>query len=220
MKEVADEYVWVDLARGLQARLHVLDACADLAALQAFPGGLAPGQPLSAKILQVCVAHRPCCITVNTILSNKPAFVCRSTRAGMRWTSARSARTSALAVSCRQESRARQVRSISDGKLRLSPVAPTGCQQNKCCAGAELKLQLSAHAMAQVALTDIHAGWVDNPLDGLRKGSLLSCKLLSKVASTKPGALQPAMQCWRVLLGIKRQLRCCMHQHGSMYQPC
>lgn len=54
-------------------------------------------------------------------------------------------------------------------------------------AGAGLRLQLSAHAMAQVALTDIHPAWTENALAGLRKGSLLTCTLLSEIASDKPG---------------------------------
>lgn len=61
VREVGDEHVWVDLARGLQARLHALDASADLSALQAFPGDLCAGQPLSASVLHVrspLVHHR------------------------------------------------------------------------------------------------------------------------------------------------------------------
>ena len=41
--------------------------------------------------------------------------------------------------------------------------------------------------MAQVALTDIHPGWVNDALAGLHKGSLLTCRLLGKVPSSKPG---------------------------------
>ena len=58
VREVGDEHVWVDLARGLQARLHALDACAHLDALRAFPGSLSVGQPLSAQVLQVWLGPR------------------------------------------------------------------------------------------------------------------------------------------------------------------
>ena len=73
--------------------------------------------------------------------------------------------------------------------LRLENPVAANLVISKCAlpAGAGLRLQLSAHAMAQVALTDIHPAWVDNALAGLRKGSLLTCTLLSEIASDKPG---------------------------------
>ena len=50
---VGSEYAWVELAPGLQARLHALDACADLPSLRSFPESLQAGQLISAAILQV-----------------------------------------------------------------------------------------------------------------------------------------------------------------------
>ena len=41
-----------------------------------------------------------------------------------------------------------------------------------------MRLQLSAHILAQVALTDIRSSWVENALTGLTAGSLVLCRLL------------------------------------------
>ena len=53
VERLGRDYAWIALAPGLQARLHALDACADLPSLRAFPGDLQPGQLISASILQV-----------------------------------------------------------------------------------------------------------------------------------------------------------------------
>ena len=53
MERVVKDYAWIDLALGLQARLHALDACSDLPTLGSFQGDLTPGQLVSATILQV-----------------------------------------------------------------------------------------------------------------------------------------------------------------------
>ena len=252
VKEVSEEHVWVDLARGLQARLHALDACADLAALQAFPGDLAPGQPLGATVLQVRLpacpgrdalgagvsAALPACIC--SMLGRARGIVQAWSRPGSQVSPHKRPRCAGRQGQARggpvhskqgperwqhpARQGGRQLRrapavSVPAGWLPAAhlgfvpmhsaaadwgpalPLLPLSSLQradsrqscsalNKgiSCAGAGLKLQLSAHAMAQVALTDIRPGWVDNALRGLRKGSLLSCKLISQVASSKPGA--------------------------------
>ena len=53
MERVVKDYAWVDLAPGLQARLHALDACSDLPSLRRFQGDLTPGQLVKATVLQV-----------------------------------------------------------------------------------------------------------------------------------------------------------------------
>ena len=49
-----------------------------------------------------------------------------------------------------------------------------------------MRLQLSAHTLAQVALTEIHSCWVENALTGLKTGSLVLCRLLED-HQDKPG---------------------------------